>query len=905
MNADKQKDSHPTVAGSLSTVGDEAAAEPSQPIRWLRRALPVAVLLLVTLLAARELHGLDIHALRAALGAISLPNLLVIQTLALMGILAMSLYDWRAARAFDLQVTPRTLIHNAWIANAFNNLIGLSGLAGSGIRILLLTRERIDVRQAALFSALIMASLPVGLAMLIWPLLLSGAADIRGLPVPAWLAWLALGGFAAYLPVYLLMLNRGTLAGKLHGMAPQSLPALSGLIVISTLDWLLAAAVAWTALEFSGASIPWPQFLSAFVLASALGILSLIPGGLGVFDTALVVLLSPFVQGTEQLVSGVLVYRLCYYLVPWFIAVYLGADRLMLTERWQQLAAARLWRESRLAGLLQPSLDLIASLGVRVLAYLTFGGGVVLLVSAAFPALAERLAILHDYVPLLATEISHVFSVAAGVILIALSRGIAGQVRSAYSLAQVFLLSGAIFTFLKGIDFEEATVLLMVALLLRRQRGQFYRESYPLLSPRNLLWLAGLVAAIGGFAWLGNWVHDGIPIGWNHLSRFGPSSEAPRLARSLLVATVVATAFIGWSFYRRPMFVSAIADSDTLVEAEKVLNTYGGSELAHLTFLGDKSLLWSADHKAFIQYSTIRDRLIALGDPCGSPDAFDAAILAFRELADRHGLTPCFYEVSESRIHHYHDTGFALFKLGEAALVEVDSFTLAGKRGESLRHSVNRAKRAGAVFDLLEQPLDTALWPTLHAISDAWLAERGAAEKGFSLGNYHEDYLKRSPIAVVKIEGRIIAFANLMPDYGSHIELSIDLMRHHPEAPAGTMDFLFVELILYAQAQGYRCFNLGMAPLGGVGETRYARAGERIARMAFEYGNRFYNYKGLRSFKEKFHPAWRSTYFAYPVLTPLPTLFMDSAALIAGGYRRILFKSESAETAQQENTSKS
>ena len=81
-----------------------------------------------------------------------------------------------------------------------------------------------------------------------------------------------------------------------------------------------------------------------------------------------------------------------------------------------------------------------------------------------------------------------------------------------------------------------------------------------------------------------------------------------------------------------------------------------------------------------------------------------------------------------------------------------------------------------------------------------------------------------------------------------------------------------------------------MAPLGGVGENRYARTGEKVARLAYEYGNRFYNYKGLRSFKEKFHPEWRSVYLAYPVLTPLPMLLMDSAALIAGGYRRIFFK---------------
>ena len=892
MHSSKHLNTHrvdPTTGTQPSDMADTAS---SQLLRWIQRLLPAVFLVIIAALAARELRGLDIHAVRAVLQALTLSQLLIIQLVALSGILAMSLYDWRAARVFGLGLALPTLIRNAWIANAFNNLVGFSGLAGSGIRMLLLGAEGIDARRAASFSALIMASVPTGLAVMSWPLLLTGGPGTERLPIPAWTAWLALGLFAAYLPFYLLTLYKGMFARLLRGLAPQTAVSLAGLIAISTLDWLIAATAAWVALEFSGAAIPWPQFLSGFVLASTLGILSLIPGGLGVFDTALVVLLAPFATGTENLVSGLLVYRLCYYLVPWLIAVYLGADKLALPQHWQHTALARQWGDSKLPALLRLPLDVLASLGVRALAYLTFGAGVVLLASAAFPALSNRLAILHSYVPLAAIEISHLLSIATGVLLIALSRGIAEQVRNAYLLTLGLLISGALFSFLKGIDYEEAIILLTVALLLRRQRGRFYRASYPLLSPRSLIWLAGLVIAVIGFAWLGDWVHGNIPLGWEHLSRFAPTQEAPRFARGLLIAAAMATGFIGWSFFQRPRTVPAGPDSQTLGEAEAVLNQYGGSEFAHLLFLGDKSLLWSPSRKAFIQYAQIRERLFALGDPCGDVDDFDAAIIAFRDHADRHNLTPCLYEVSATHMHRYHDAGFALFKLGEKAVVELATFTTTGKRGESLRHSVNRARRGGAVFELLEQPLGDDIWPQLRAISNAWLSERGAAEKGFSLGNYNEAYLGRSPVAVIRVQQRIVAFTNVVPDYGSHTELSIDLMRYHSDAPHDTMDYLFVELIQYAREQGYQYFNLGMAPLAGVGESRYARAGERVARLAFEYGNRFYNYKGLRSFKEKFHPEWRSAYLAYPALTPLPLLLMDSAALIAGGYRRIFFKSD-------------
>jgi len=890
MNTGNTKDAQPERENPEANNGQ---AGPFWLLRWLKLALPAAFLALVAAFAVRELRGLDVHALRTVLQAITLPRLVLVQLIGATGVLAMSLYDWRAARALDITLTPRTLIRTAWIANAFNNLIGLSGLAGSGIRMLLLTSERIEAGRAAAYSGLIMISVPVGLAALAWPLLLSGTPGLERLPIPSWSAWLALGAFAAYLPAYMVTLHRGVLAGLLPGLAPQPVSVLATLIAISTLDWLLAATAVWVALDFSGAALPWPQFLSAFVLASAFGMLSLIPGGLGVFDTALVVLLAPFAGGTEQLVSGVLVFRLCYYLVPWLIAVYLGADRLMVSEQWQRMALARYWRESRVPELLRLPLGVLASLGVRVLAYLTFGGGVVLLASAAFPTLGDRLQVLNRYLPLAAIEVSHLLSVATGVLLIALSRGIAAQLRSAYQLTLALLAGGALFSLLKGIDYEEAALLLAVALLLKMQGRRFYRESYPLLSPRSLKWLASLVVAVIGFAWLGDWVHGDMPLGWDYLSRFEPALEAPRFARGLLVAALVATAFIGWSFYRRPKTPPDPPDAQALAEAEAVLNRHGGSEFAHLIFLGDKFLLWSPDRTAFIQYAQIRDRLVALGDPCGDPAAFDAAIIAFREHADHHDLTPCFYEISAAHMYRYHDAGFALFKLGEMAIVDLASFTTAGKRGESLRHSVNRARRGGVSFKLLEQPLPPALWQELRTVSDAWLAEHHTAEKGFSLGSYSEAYLRRSPIAVVRVGERIVAFTNLMPDYGSHRELTVDLMRSRPDAPYGTMDFLFVELIQYAQRQGYRWFNLGMAPLSGVGETRYARAGEKVARLAFEYGNRFYNYKGLRSFKEKFHPEWRSVYLAYPPLTPLPALLIDTAALVAGGYRRIFFKSGS------------
>jgi len=226
--------------------------------------------------------------------------------------------------------------------------------------------------------------------------------------------------------------------------------------------------------------------------------------------------------------------------------------------------------------------------------------------------------------------------------------------------------------------------------------------------------------------------------------------------------------------------------------------------------------------------------------------------------------------------------------LGERALVPVTTFTLAGKHHASLRHSTSQAERAGVCFEILEHPLSERLWQELQVVSDAWLVSKHTAEKGFSLGRFDRDYLQHSPLALVRQGQQVVAFASLMPAYGSHEQLTIDLMRSLPTAPKGTMDFLFVQLIEYARNSGYRYFELGVAPLSSVGQSRHARVSEKVARLAFEHGNHFYSYKGLRSFKEKFDPEWHGVYLAYRPLSPLPGLLLDMAALIGGGYRRLM-----------------
>jgi phosphatidylglycerol lysyltransferase len=169
------------------------------------------------------------------------------------------------------------------------------------------------------------------------------------------------------------------------------------------------------------------------------------------------------------------------------------------------------------------------------------------------------------------------------------------------------------------------------------------------------------------------------------------------------------------------------------------------------------------------------------------------------------------------------------------------------------------------------------------------LAEKRTREKGFSLGFFSEDYIRRFPIAVVRRGAQIVAFANVWTS-GHMNEVSVDLMRHRADAPSGVMDYIFLNLILWAREQGYRFFNLGMAPLSGLENRSLGSVWNRVGALTFRFGENFYNFQGLRQYKEKFDPVWEPMYIASPGGLALPRILTNLATLISGGLRGVVTK---------------
>ncbi|MFA7256635.1 MAG: bifunctional lysylphosphatidylglycerol flippase/synthetase MprF [Kiritimatiellales bacterium] len=645
---------------------------------------------------------------------------------------------------------------------------------------------------------------------------------------------------------------------------------------ISALDWTLAASVFYALLP-DDVSISFPQMLLIFMSAQFAGVLSTVPAGLGVFDTVVLVLLSPAVDPAA--VAGILLlYRVIYYLLPLAAATLLLAG----TEIVQRRAAIRRVGKAvgRWSGYLIPYLA----------AGSCFIAGLVLLISGALPLDHGRLAWLNDVMPLPAMELSHFLGSLTGLLLLILARGLQRRLDAAWHLTVLLLGAGIVFSLLKGLEYEQAFILLGMLAVIGFCRSQFYRKTSLIHERFTAGWMALVTAALGCTVWIGLFAYKHVEYRDELWWRFALHGDAPRFLRATAGAAILFTVFAIYRLLDSPEPDEPVtADDRVAIENARRIAAASPVTQAWLSVLGDKQFLFSKSGNAFLMYAVENRSWIALGDPVGPEEEWEELIWRFCERCDEFNAWPVFCHISDCRLDLYIDAGFTFVKLGETGRVALTGFTMDDSAHKDLRYIRRKLSKEGCVFEMIPEDQIEALLPELRGISDAWLGIKNTREKGFTLGFFDEAYLRNFPAAIVRQNGKLIAFSNVWKS-GGREELSIDLMRHLPEAPNGTMDFLFIELMCWGHEQGYRWFDLGTAPLSGLENRSLAPLWARTGTFIFSHGEHFYNFQGLRRYKEKFLPQWEPRYLACSKARLLPRILADLATLISGGLKGLVSK---------------
>lgn len=841
--------------------------------KWLRSLAPLLGLLLFAV-ALWELHHelqtFHYHDLVRHVHSIPVGQLALALLLTGLSYFTLTGYDALALRSIHHPLAYGRIALASFVGYAFSHTIGVSWLTGGSVRYRLYSAwglSALEVTQVIVFTIL---TFWLGFCTL------GGVAFVLEPPaMPAWrlmpVASLRPIGvlFLSLVAGYLVWTTTRTQPLRIRGWT-FSLPTtrLSLLqIGLGCVDWLLAGSVLYVLLP-QQASLSFPGFLGIFLLAQILGMGSQVPGGLGVFESVILLLL-PSSLPSPVVLGALFVYRGVYYLLP------LGTAALLLgvhEASRQRAGVTRITRALR---------QWTTPLTPHVLACTTFLGGVILLVSGTVPAVPGHLRWLRTVLPLPAIEASHFVGSLVGMGLILLARGLQRRIDAAYGLTTVFLGTGVVVSLLKGLDYAEAIILAIMLVALLPCRHLFYRRASLFSQRFTLGWSVTITMILLGTFWLGLFAYQHVAYTPEIWWRFTLTGDAPRFLRA---SVGVMSLVVFWALARllHPTSPPPASPSLTDMDTVRTLVAQSPKVVANLALLGDKAFIMNPSGTAFLMYGIEGRSWVAIGAPIGPPAACAELAWQFCDRCDRYGGWPVFYEVTADNLPLYLDLGLAPFKIGEEARVPLTTFSLEGRSRKGLRHTYRKLSHAGYAFEVVPQENVPPLLAELQAISDAWLAEKHTREKGFSLGSFKPEYVQQFPVALVRQAGKCVAFANIWLS-AEHEELSPDLMRYLPEAPPGIMEYLFIALMLWGKQAGYHWFNLGMAPLAGLEQQPHASLWNRCGAFLFHHGEHFYHFEGLRQYKAKFNPTWTSAYLIAPGGLALPRILTNVTALIAGG----------------------
>jgi phosphatidylglycerol lysyltransferase len=904
----------------------DSTARLGRVARWLG---PVAILLLF-FFALHVLRGeLRTHGYREIMRAMQATpprQLLAALALTLFSYIVLFSYDALAlayaGRTGDRRIPLRRIVFGAGVAYGLSQTLGFPAVTGSAVRFRFWSAwglSSAEIAQAAAFSGATFTLGVVfmsGLALLLEPAATLARVDLpdplaRSLGVlltagvVAYVAWsIARGGERLTLPRWLS--ERSAALGRVEIPVPPASFAITQ-VGVALLDWTAAAAVLYVLLP-QYVDLGFLAFAGIFVLAQFTGLLSHVPGGAGVFETMIVLLLGPHL-GAGQALGAALAYRGIYYVLPFAAAVAATATYEVVTRRAQFMprVAAVLGVGAATAARTGGAVARVGPAVVPAVASLaTFAAGTILLFSGATPSVRGRITLLDALLPLGVIEASHLLASVAGAALLVLAWALRHRIGAAWGLTVALLATGIVTSLLKGLDWEEALLLTLVLSALVPFRRAFYRRAALTAEPFEPGWVLSIAAVLGASIWLGFLSFRHVELTSDVWWRVRPHADAPRFLRASVASSAVLVLF-GLRRLLRHASVEPEPPTPQQLERARHIATHVRETESYLALLGDKTLLFSPDvthtvpapaseAEGFVQYAVSGRSWVALGDPVALGGASAGRVRAelawrFKEEAHRHGGWPVFYEASPEALPLYIDLGLVFLKLGEEARVDLHAFTLEGGPRKWLRRVMREVEKCGARFEVLPPERVASVLPALRAVSDEWLEQKHVREKGFSLGRFDESYVRYFPVAVVwapvGTSEQIVAFANLWPG-GDRFELSVDMMRYGSGAPKTVMDYLFAQLIVYSKAEGYRWFNLGMAPLAGLEGRQLAPLWAKAGAWLYRHGENFYNYQGLRRYKEKFDPVWEPRYLASPGGIALPRILANVATLISGGISGIV-----------------
>ncbi len=481
--------------------------------------------------------------------------------------------------------------------------------------------------------------------------------------------------------------------------------------------------------------------------------------------------------------------------------------------------------------------------------------------------------------PLEVPDTARSVTVVAGVTLLVIGGRLRLGHRRAYWLALGWLSLSAFFHLSKGLDFEEAITVAVVASYLAWNRRHF---SVPpsRIPARTVLAALGLATATASIAAIAAIYTSTVRITFGtallaHMERLVgvstidvPSRLERGLAPALGALGATVAAFLVWLSLR-----PAVEPGGSSVRRlRELFDLAGGDSLTYFALRADKQAFFWRD--SAVTYRVFGLVCLVSPDPIGPIDQRDGVWDAFRSHAAETGLVPAVIGAGPDWLDVYRRSGFRSVYLGDEAVVEVASFSLEGRPNKTVREAVNRLRRAGYRTEVVHAS-DLSATRRAELLELVPQSREGSEERGFSmtLGRMFDPEDREILVSfALDAAGKPAAFCQFVPA-PAMAGYSLDVMRRSTaeQHPNGLMDFLIAETALWLQAAGHRALGLNFTILRAVYKGEATGAGNNpIVRYLVRSTSRLAHIEALYRFNDKFHPVWMPRHIVYRSRADLP-----------------------------------
>ncbi len=756
---------------------------------------------------------------------------------------------------------PARITFVSFISYTFSHNIGFSLLTGGSIRYRIYSSWGLTAEQIARLTAFAAFSFILGISSIGGLILLLSPAKLPAIPYfPLKNLWpigaLALAGVFGYLLLTFIRRRPLRLRGWQIPLPPfrQAL----GQILLGGAEWTVTASVLYPLLPET-ADLSLPGYLQIYLLAQLVALFSHVPGGLGIFESVFL-LLVPGVP-PPALFGSLIVYRTLYYLLPFLLGI------ILLTAFETLRHGKRFRRVGSVFG------QWIAASGPVLLSAATLGSGAALLVLAAVPYHASWLPL---SLPLPAVESLYWLSAMTGTALLLLARGVQRRLHSAVRSAEFFLLFGIVLSLLKGPEPWMGLSLALVLMALVSSRQLFHRRLSLLEEPYTPGWLAVILILFCSGLWLGSLFHRPLSLDLPAWFAFSMSAEASRFLRASAGAVLLLVVFAVSKKLHRPPARPAVPDAEGMVVLQR-LNAGYPSAFGHLYLFGDKPVLFDAEKTAGLAFVRGERTLVCLGEGLGTQSQRQELFWRFREMCDREGKWPVFYGIGEEGRSDCLELGLSPLEFGQDVSIPLDGISPAAANEKS-RKIIEGMRQAGYTFQIVPAGESTELPDKIRMLG----GENRQGPRNLLLqGHLHADYLKRFPAGVLSQNGSIVAFAAL-PEKGES-ERIIDFVYCVPEAPQGSIGFLFASIDRWGREAGLSRLQAGIVPLMETTEAPLSPVWRQFGRFLYPHAEHFATLAELRAFKLNFSESGQMRYIACPDVLTLPEILADIARVAGGG----------------------